>query len=155
MDHFSFEIISISPLRVCSPEGIIKFTGALSKQCSKVYAISTENEIVYVGSSKQPIRSRIDGALKANGDRGYRGYAWKNSEQKLNLDVWTFEAYKLIKGSRCINAETIEAEVVFLIRLREGNWPKHQTEIHFHKASEEHKQFASKIYDTIIGRSNK
>jgi hypothetical protein len=154
MQQFSFEIESISPLRVRSPEGITKFTGALNHHCSKVYVISADNEIVYVGSSKQPIRSRLDGALKVKGDRGYRGYPWKNSQQKLTLDVWLFSNYELLKGSRCMNAETIEAEVVFLIRLNTGNWPKHQAEIHFHHALEEHKQIASKIYQTISDRAH-
>jgi hypothetical protein len=153
MKHFSFEITSRSPLRVRSSTGEQKFTGLVAKECSKVYVVSAGRNIVYVGSSKQPIRTRLDGALKANGANGYYGYAWKTSSDRLNLDVWVLEEVEVKKGRRCIIAETVEAEIVFLIRLREGNWPKHQTEIHFHPSSKQHRRWAEEIYEEIRKRA--
>jgi hypothetical protein len=44
----------------------------------------------------------------------------------------------------CLDIETIEAEVVFLIRAA-GQWPTHQTEIHFHESNEEHRAIAHSI----------
>ena len=42
--------------------------------------------------------------------------------------------------------ETIEAEIVFFIRSTDNEWPQYQTEIHFHKATEEQKIMAKAIY---------
>lgn len=41
--------------------------------------------------------------------------------------------------------ETVEAEVVFLIRQEYGQWPEHQTEIHFHRSSAEHRKLARMV----------
>ena len=41
--------------------------------------------------------------------------------------------------------ETVEAEVVFLIRQEYGQWPEHQTEIHFHKSNDIHRKAAEDI----------
>ncbi|WP_208456081.1 hypothetical protein [Burkholderia ubonensis] len=45
-----------------------------------------------------------------------------------------------------MDIETIEAEVVYLVR-QAGQWPKFQTEIHFHPSSADHRQWASTIAD--------
>jgi hypothetical protein len=91
MKHFSYEIISLVPLEVQSPTGETKFTGLVAKDCPKVYVISEGANIVYVGSSRQPIRNRLYGALNATGANGYSGYPWKSSNDKLALDVWVLE----------------------------------------------------------------
>jgi hypothetical protein len=44
--------------------------------------------------------------------------------------------------------ETVEAEVVFLIRCA-GQWPRGQTEIHFHPSEKEHRDLAAKIVKLI------
>ncbi len=41
--------------------------------------------------------------------------------------------------------ETVEAEVVFLIRQRTDQWPKYQTEIHFHQSNNAHRAAAQAI----------
>ncbi|WP_305809178.1 hypothetical protein, partial [Staphylococcus epidermidis] len=47
----------------------------------------------------------------------------------------------------CLDIETIEAEVVYLIR-QAGQWPRFQTEIHFHPSGDEHRQWALTIAET-------
>jgi len=46
--------------------------------------------------------------------------------------------------------EAIEAELVYFIREKTGNWPKYQMEIHFHRASEEEKQIAMSIRGQLL-----
>ncbi|MCC6285547.1 MAG: hypothetical protein IT439_09655 [Phycisphaerales bacterium] len=43
-----------------------------------------------------------------------------------------------------VDAETIEAEIVFLIR-QSGQWPMYQTEIHFHESNADHRRIAAEI----------
>jgi hypothetical protein len=45
-----------------------------------------------------------------------------------------------------LEAETVEAEVVYLVRAA-GQWPEFQTEIHFHPSNEEHRTLARNIVD--------
>jgi hypothetical protein len=52
-----------------------------------------------------------------------------------------------------LNVETIEAEIVFLIRQR-GQWPSHQTEIHFHPSRPYHRKAAEAIVNRYL-RSKK
>ena len=108
---------------------------------------------MYVGSTKQRIRTRLYGALNADGSGGYYGYAWKKSEELLQLDVWILHEAVSEPGKRCMIAETIEAEVVFLVRSKGGNWPKYQTEIHFHSSSDAQKEMAATIFEMVQKRA--
>jgi hypothetical protein len=152
MTHFKYQIESIEPLCVLGSAGEKKFLGPVAKHSSKVYVVSSGKRIIYVGSSKQPIRSRLYGAIKATGQNGYSGYPWKKSKEALNLDVWILPDVAVVKGKRCLTAETVEAEIVFLIRLKDGNWPPHQTEIHFHSSNAKHRKWALEIYKEIQKR---
>ena len=46
--------------------------------------------------------------------------------------------------NECVDIETVEDEVVFLIRSA-GQWPKDQTEIHFHPSTDVHRAVARSI----------
>lgn len=76
------------------------------------------------------------------GKGGYYGYAWRHALREANLDVWCHEDAPAERPMRDI--ETVEAEVVLLIRL-EGQWPQYQTEIHFHPSSSIHRETAERI----------
>lgn len=43
-----------------------------------------------------------------------------------------------------LDVETIEAEIVFMIREM-GQWPLYQTEIHFHPSNSDHRDIAKAI----------
>ena len=62
--------------------------------------------------------------LRANGANGYHGYKWKEIE-KAELFVWNFD------GMDKNQMESIEAEIVYEIRNKYGQWPFFQNEIHF------------------------
>jgi hypothetical protein len=68
------------------------------------------------------------------------------------LDVWCHE--NAPSDNPCLDIETVEAEVVFLIRCA-GQWPLHQTEIHFHPSGDVHRAVAKTIFDTYALSPNK
>ena len=69
---------------------------------------------------------------------------------KLDLDIWMFEEIK--NDDQSYYVETIEAEIAYLIRNTDGQWPKHQNEIHFHESDSEHRRLALKIVNSIKNR---
>mgnify|MGYP001572241875 CR=1 FL=1 len=108
------------------------------KRISKLYIISYKNIPIYVGITKQPIRNRLNFGFKAEGKGGYHGYLWRRHREykKVGVSIWFDKS-----DSHQINMETIEAEIVYAIRKR-GQWPKDQTEIHFHQSGAEHRKWA-------------
>lgn len=105
----------------------------------KIYIVSIDGWPVYVGATKQRLRTRI--GMKPLAGSGYYGYTFKDEGQGLRLHVW---AHSNAEGRNHIDAETVEAEVVFLIRQAD-NWPRFQTEIHFHPSTPTHRQVAQDI----------
>lgn len=112
------------------------------KDLSKLYVVKHQSEIIYVGVTSQGIRDRLRYGLQAKGKHGYHGYHWKDLDE-IDLLVWCFpEEPKRI--------ESIEAELVYLVRNHTGQWPEYQTEIHFHKVTEEEKKVAESIYQETL-----
>lgn len=137
------------------PTGNMKFKGEIfSGTHYKIYIVKFCNDFLYVGKTTQAIGARFRGnfstyrdSLKKN--NGLKNYSYKwikefvNSEEELDLYVFRLQAtYDDI-------AESIEAELVFLIRKEKGYWPKFQHEIHF-RNSEKAKEIALEIYNQII-----
>ncbi len=108
------------------------FTKPVSTICPKLYVVTRENDVHYVGVTNRPMASRLNMGLKAKGKGGYHGYKWKNLKSPLRLLVWSFpeESKPFLR-----QLETVEAEFAFLIRKDTGQWPQSQTEIHFYQAS--------------------
>ena len=86
--------------------------------------------------------------FQADGRHGYHGYAWRYNRTNAMVDVWLLERndqdmIKMETPDRDItDIETVEAEVVFLIRQKYDKWPEHQTEIHFHPSGTAHRTAA-------------
>ena len=81
--------------------------------------------------------------MRARGKNGYHGYAWKSLKGQMRLDVWYLEAET---GADLLRElESIEAEVVHFFRTSSGQWPSHQTEIHFHESNSFHRNAARRI----------
>ncbi len=57
------------------------------------------------------------------------------------MDIWCHENSP---GEKTVDIEIVEAEVVFLIRSA-GQWPLHQTEIHFHPSQQVHREVAASV----------
>lgn len=121
-----------------------KFSGFSTKKIPKLYVVVAEGLIVYVGVTRQSMSNRLRYGFKANGRNGYHGYAWRNKHARVSLYVWSARA-----DLSLLEVETIEAEVVFLIRKSTGAWPDCQTEIHFHRASEDHKKAGADVLKAI------
>lgn len=124
------------------PLGTTKFSGLATSHLPKLYVASVDGSPIYVGHTKQPVRNRLRLGWKAKGETGYYGYAWRHKFSVAELDLWCHTNPG--KGSDCLDIETVEAELVYLIR-RAGQWPMFQTEIHFHPSTEVHRAVAFQI----------
>jgi hypothetical protein len=121
-----------------------KFSAPVTeKALPKLYAVKANAEVLYVGFTVQSISNRLRGGFQADGTHGYHGYKWKDLS-KVELFVWWFREL----SSRQV--ESIEAEVVYLIRNETGNWPKCQNEIHFWPTSEHDRNLARTIFDQLF-----
>jgi hypothetical protein len=136
--------LSFDPQRftVLCPQGTDKFSGLATSGLPKLYIASVDDKPFYVGITKQPLRNRLRLGWSANGDGGYYGYAWRHKFTEANLDVWCHQ--NAPAENSCLDLETVEAEVVYLIR-KAGQWPLFQTEIHFHPSSEIHRAIATQV----------
>ena len=126
-----------------------KFTAPVSTRgIAKLYTLSSDSLLIYVGIAQQPMSSRLSYGFRANGKSGYHGYKWKDLKSTLNLSVWTAQ----IKGNYASirDLETVEAEVAFLCRQQSGQWPAHQHEIHFYQSAAVHRDAASQIYNHAV-----
>lgn len=108
----------------------------------KIYLVRDKLSVVYVGVTSQSIATRLRYGLSPKGKNGYHGYKWKHLN-KVDLFIFCFNKRNTEE------IETIEAEIVYLIRNRTESWPKYQTEIHFHNLTKKEKKAARLIYETI------
>jgi hypothetical protein len=123
--------------------GAVKFSGKTTSRLPKLYVVSANKRPIYVGITKQRMRQRLRFGLTATGESGYYGYPWRHQYNAVGLDIW----YQVGTGTvdSMHDLETVEAEVVFLIR-QHGQWPAFQTEIHFHESTPEHRALAETIW---------
>lgn len=133
-----------SKFSVVCPLGRAKFSGLATSKLPKLYVASVEGKPIYVGITKQSIRNRLRIGWMANGKAGYYGYAWRHKFSAADLDIWCHT--NPAKDGECLDIETVEAELVYLIR-QAGQWPPFQTEIHFHPSTETHRAIAAQIAD--------
>ena len=115
---------------------------------AKLYTISSDNSLIYVGIAQQPMSARLRYGFMANGKGGYYGYKWKFLESTLKLAVWTAQSNGVYASLRQL--ETVEAEVAYLCRHRAGQWPTHQHEIHFYPSESWHRDAAARIFEHSI-----
>ena len=62
---------------------------ASTRGIAKLYTLTRNKTLVYVGIAEQPMSSRLNYGFKANGKGGYHGYKWKTLRDLLTLSVWT------------------------------------------------------------------
>lgn len=118
-----------------------KLSGPAARRVPKLYVISQDQKPFYVGVTKQTIRARLRLGFDANGAHGYHGYAWRYHLEQAVLDVWVQNG----SDGTITDLETVEAEVIFLIRQQYKQWPAYQTEIHFHPSDAAHRETARGI----------
>lgn len=123
-------------------EGGRRFSGLAKSLVPKLYIASIDGNPIYVGITKRGMQQRLTYGWNAAGKSGYYGYAWRHHGAEAVLDVWA-HADAVDRNEREI--KTVEAEVVYLLRHRTGQWPGFQTEIHFYPSAEVHRQIAEQI----------
>ena len=127
---------------------IKKFTHPLTSNQYKIYVIKSKEEVLYIGTTKSSIKSRLRAGLLAKGKNGYHGYKWKDYNSVI-LIIWCFE--ELNKPQ----IENIEAELAFTIRQKTGNWPICQNEIHFNNSFiPDGRLIAKEIYKELKMKEN-
>ena len=136
---------------VSCQKGTAKFSGLACSKLPKLYIISAKNSILYVGITRQRMSARLRMGFSAAGRGGYYGYAWRHKFREALLRIWAHERVSNENSLRDI--ETVEAEVVFLARKISGAWPLGQTEIHFHRSTEAHREVAREIWNELSTRS--
>ena len=119
-----------------------RFSKLAASRLPKLYIATVKDWPIYVGTTKQPMPSRLRYGFQAKGERGYYGYAWRHKFSEVQLDIWYHEDAPV--ENPVLDMETVEAEVVHLIRCA-GQWPECQTEIHFHPSSKQHRDAAAAI----------
>ena len=119
------------------------FTRPATLVCPKLYVVTQDANIHYVGVTNRPMSSRLNLGLKAKGKSGYHGYRWKTLTKLLYLTVWSFPDKNGKDFLR--ELETTEAEFAFLVRKNTGQWPLSQTEIHFYRATTAHLQAVAEM----------
>jgi len=127
------------------------FSHRASGHAPKLYIVHDHDMPIYVGVTKQPIANRLRLGWSADGEHGYHGYAWRHAFKSVGLDIW----YQTIAAShgRLHDMETVEAEVVHLLRGRYGQWPAFQTEIHFHPSTSSHRRAAREVLELYPRRA--
>jgi hypothetical protein len=142
------------PFEITDDNGKPNFTAPATSSFPKLYIVTARGEAapIYVGITRQSIRTRLRLGWTAKGQSGYYGYRWRRDHKEVALDVWCDTDPEEQKS--LLDVETIEAEIVFLIRQKRGQWPSHQTEIHFHPSRPYHRKAAEAIVNRYL-RSKK
>jgi hypothetical protein len=121
-----------------------KFSKPATSNQPKLYIVAVEKAPIYVGITKQSMRTRLRLGFTADGLHGYHGYPWRDEHEEVALDLWCDSDPDPDKKKSMRDIETVEAEIVFLIRQM-GQWPLEQTEIHFHPSTQDHRDAARTI----------
>ena len=135
---------------VIGPGGVRRFTPPATQHCPKLYIVSRRGVPGYVGVTRQSIAARIRFGLQATGQGGYHGYRWRN-QSGLDFDIWCLLGVSSDRAAA--ELECVEAEVVFLVRQKFKQWPKFQTEIHFHPSKQFHRDVADRILLHLIANA--
>ena len=134
------KIINVFDLN--SKKTLKTFQKPLTEKVYKLYVVKNAKGFLYIGITRQSLRSRFRLGFNSDGGNGYHGYKWKN-EKNVKVFVWIFDNYDENK------LESIEAELVYLVRNKTNGWPLFQNEIHFNNNFAKAKKVASQIFELI------
>ncbi len=145
----SFKLVSLNEAK----------KSALNEERRKVYVVKNQNDFLYVGEANTSMTTRLQRGFTSfryakrnngKGRNGYCGYKWINcliNEKLEKLTVFVAVFCEDCDENRNV-IESIEGELVFLIRNETGNWPLYQNEIHFNN-NEVAKNTANKIWESL------
>jgi hypothetical protein len=139
---------------VSDSKGMPKFGRPVTSRVPKLYIVTVKGQRapIYVGITRQSMRARLRFGWTADGRSGYHGYQWRHNRSEVFLDVWCDLGPE--HERQLLDIETVEAEVVFLIRQVCGQWPTGQTEIHFHGSSARHRRIAAQVVGYYLAARN-
>lgn len=162
LDHAQFSfVIRHGYLTPSGPNGETSFVQPFNKKGLKLYIISCGGTPFYVGKTTQPMQVRLNRGINPTSRNPY-GYLWRHHIAEATIDVWLLSvvdrdieamgedpSIQLARGDEekqiDVVIETLEAEVALLVRQRFGQWPRYQSEIHFHQSGPEHRELANEI----------
>ena len=146
---------------ICKTALFPKKGAALLKDRRKLYVVYHEKQVLYVGEANTSIKTRFQRGCNAfnyykkNNDtarRGYKGYKWLNKELNHNRNLTvTAITFSQEYDDKRETIESIEGELVYLIRQLTGKWPAFQNEIHFSNCDDA-KEIAEGILDTLFNQ---
>lgn len=67
-------------------KGTPNFSGTATNKKPKLYIVSVDEQAIYVGVTKQPMRNRVRLGWNAKGEHGYHGYAFRHKLRAANLE---------------------------------------------------------------------
>ncbi len=120
------------------------FVAPVTQRGPKLYIFSSDSRLLYVGQTVQGMAARMRLGFQADGSSGYYGYGWRQALSQADLHIWCLDG--ATEDEEALALECIESEVVYLCRNLYGQWPAHQTEIHFHESTQEHRRLAESIF---------
>lgn len=151
--NYFVELRDAGGYELSSHAGRCKFSGTASTQKTpKLYTVSHDGELLYVGIARRSMAARLSHGLNAVGLGGYHGYKWKFLRHRLDLSVWTAKLNGAIVPLQ--DLEIVEAEIAFFCR-QAGQWPAYQHEIHFRPSAEMHRSAATQIYRHAVTRADR
>jgi hypothetical protein len=127
------------------------FTSPATNRCPKIYVFASAGDLLYVGQTVQGMSARMRLGFQADGTGGYHGYRWRNVLSRVECHVWCL--VDLPEDEELHALECIESEVVFGYRQKYDQWPKYQTEIHFHESSAAHRALAAHVLSHFPGKA--
>ena len=148
-------MIRLKSMRIRIIDNEIKIEEQVDKELKakspKIYLISKSKKILYVGITKQSIitRLRIGERAYKKPQNGYSGYKWLKENAIYDLSIVLFG--DIIEDAN-LYLETIEAEIAYLVRNIEGQWPGYQNEIHFHESNKAQRDISLEIVNSIINK---
>lgn len=112
----------------------------------QIYIIFAGRKVVYVGECKNVSKS----ITRRRARKGYTGYKWLDREylgEEIRCLVFPLKKPSLKKEYGVVTKkyidrykrfrEAVEAEVVYYLRAKFGEWPSSQNEIHFYEGLRE------------------
>lgn len=130
---------------VLSAMGKRTFLAPVTTRGPKLYVFSHGRSLIYIGQTVQGMSARMRLGFKADGTGGYWGYRWRKELAEASLHIWVLDGCD--EDEEFYALECIESEVVYLYRSEFNQWPKFQTEIHFHESEETHRALAREIFN--------
>jgi hypothetical protein len=76
--------------QITDDNGLFKFGPPATSRVPKLYIVSDPRKAapIYVGITKQSMRTRLRIGWTADGSSGYHGYKWRDKFKKVALDLW-------------------------------------------------------------------